>query len=221
MNYLDSMKKQLISLTEADAPGQYKDTNPYNDFTSIDEYRRDNEDTEPERDAPGQEGEHKHHNPLTAIETLFSWLCNEKGRIYLDPEVLSVRAELGTTVSAHILLRYLSSKGLVFRTIPCKHIIPGRIGYGIAIVNSKNFQNIEIEDTLSGQTFHKDTKFLAFKYYLHLDINNQFEHVLEFYDPETNVTITTPANPANPNNSNNLAPTEENLIVGNLIWYLT
>ena len=56
MNYLDSMKKQLISLTEADAPGQYRDTNPYNDFTSVDEYRRNNEDTEPERDAPGQEG---------------------------------------------------------------------------------------------------------------------------------------------------------------------
>ena len=215
MNYLDSMKKQLISLTEADAPGQYRDTNPYNDFTSVDEYRRNNEDTEPEGQTPGQEGEHRHHNPLTAVEKVFEWLCNEKGRIDLDPAVLSVRAELGTTITPHILMRYLVSKGLVFRTIPCKHIIPGRIGYGIAIVNSKNFQNIEIEDTLSGQTFHKDTKFLAFKYYLHLDINNQFEHVLEFYDPETNVTITTPANP------NNLSPTEENLIVGNLIWYLT
>ena len=74
---------------------------------------------------------------------------------------------------------------------------------------------MEIEDTLSGQTFHKDTKFLAFKYYLHPDANSQFKHVLEFYDPETNVTITSPSNP------NNLSPTEENLIVGNLIWYLT
>ena len=67
MNYLDSMKKQLIpltgvSLTEADAPGQYKDTNPYNDPTSVDEYRRNNEDTEPEGQAPGQEGQHKKNN---------------------------------------------------------------------------------------------------------------------------------------------------------------
>ena len=208
MNYLDSMKKQLISLTEADAPGQYRDTNPYNDFTSIDEYRRDNEDTEPERDAPGQEGEHKHHNPLTAIETLFSWLCNEKGRIDLDPEVLSVRAELGTTVSAHILLRYLSSKGLVFRKVPCRHIGPGQVGYGIMIANSKRFQNIEVEDTLSGQTFHKETKYYAFKYFLFPDADDNLKVVIEVEDPESNASYT--------------GPKDANDFVNNeLVWYLT
>ena len=36
------------TISESDAPGQYKDTNPYNDPTSVDEYRRNNEDTEPE-----------------------------------------------------------------------------------------------------------------------------------------------------------------------------
>ena len=208
MNYLDSMKKQLIPLTEADAPGQYRDTNPYNDFTSVDEYRRNNEDTEPERDAPGQEGEHKHHNPLTAIETLFSWLCNEKGRIDLDPEVLSVRAELGTTVSAHILLRYLSSKGLVFRKVPCRHIGPGQVGYGIMIANSKRFQNIEVEDTLSGQTFHKETKYYAFKYFLFPDADDNLKVVIEVEDPESNASYT--------------GPKDANDFVNNeLVWYLT
>ena len=28
------------TISESDAPGQYKDTNPYNDPTSVDEYRR-------------------------------------------------------------------------------------------------------------------------------------------------------------------------------------
>ncbi len=196
------------TISEAEAPGQYKDTNPYNDPTSIDEYRRDNEDTEPEGQTPGQEGEHKHHNPLTAIETLFSWLCNEKGRIDLDPEVLSVRAELGTTVSAHILLRYLSSKGLVFRKVPCRHIGPGQIGYGIMIANSKRFQNIEVEDTLSGQTFHKETKYYAFKYFLFPDADDNLKVVIEVEDPESNASYT--------------GPKDANDFVNNeLVWYLT
>ena len=188
MNYLDSMKKQLISLTEADAPGQYRDTNPYNDFTSVDEYRRNNEDTEPEGQTPGQEGEHRHHNPLTAVEKVFEWLCNEKGRIDLDPEVLSVRSELGTTITPHILMRYLVSKGLVFRTIPCRHIGPGQVGYGIMIANSKRFQNIEVEDTLSGQTFHKETKYYAFKYFLFPDADDNLKVVIEVEDPESNAS---------------------------------
>ena len=192
MNYLDSMKKQLISLTEADAPGQYKDTNPYNDPTSIDEYRRDNEDTEPEGQTPGQEGEHRHHNPLTAVEKVFEWLCNEKGRIDLDPEVLSVRAELGTTITPHILMRYLVSKGLVFRKVPCRHIGPGQVGYGIMIANSKRFQNIEVEDTLSGQTFHKETKYYAFKYFLFPDADDNLKVVIEVEDPESNASYTGP-----------------------------
>lgn len=208
MNYLDSMKKQLISLTEADAPGQYRDTNPYNDPTSIDEYRRDNEDTEPERDAPGQEGEHKHHNPLTAVEKVFEWLCNEKGRIDLDPEVLSVRAELGTTITPHILMRYLVSKGLVFRKVPCRHIGPGQVGYGIMIANSKRFQNIEVEDTLSGQTFHKETKYYAFKYFLFPDADDNLKVVIEVEDPESNASYT--------------GPKDANDFVNNeLVWYLT
>ena len=213
MNYLDSMKKQLIpltgvSLTEADAPGQYKDTNPYNDFTSVDEYWRNNEDTEPERDAPGQEGEHKHHNPLTAVEKVFEWLCNEKGRIDLDPEVLSVRAELGTTITPHILMRYLVSKGLVFRKVPCRHIGPGQVGYGIMIANSKRFQNIEVEDTLSGQTFHKETKYYAFKYFLFPDADDNLKVVIEVEDPESNASYT--------------GPKDANDFVNNeLVWYLT
>ena len=208
MNYLDSMKKQLISLTEADAPGQYRDTNPYNDPTSIDEYRRNNEDTEPERDAPGQEGEHKHHNPLTAVEKVFEWLCNEKGRIDLDPEVLSIRAELGTTITPHILMRYLVSKGLVFRKIPCRHIGPGQIGYGIMIANSKRFQDIEVEDTLSGQTFHKETKYYAFKYFLFPDADDNLKVVIEVEDPESNASYT--------------GPKDANDFVNNeLVWYLT
>ena len=208
MNYLDSMKKQLISLTEADAPGQYKDTNPYNDPTSIDEYRRDNEDTEPEGQTPGQEGEHRHHNPLTAVEKVFEWLCNEKGRIDLDPEVLSVRAELGTTITPHILLRYLVSKGLVFRKVPCRHIGPGQVGYGIMIANSKRFQNIEVEDTLSGQTFHKETKYYAFKYFLFPDADDNLKVVIEVEDPESNASYT--------------GPKDANDFVNNeLVWYLT
>ena len=213
MNYLDSMKKQLIpltgvSLTEADAPGQYRDTNPYNDPTSVDEYRRNNEDTEPERDAPGQEGEHKHHNPLTAVEKVFEWLCNEKGRIDLDPEVLSVRAELGTTITPHILMRYLVSKGLVFRKVPCRHIGPGQVGYGIMIANSKRFQNIEVEDTLSGQTFHKETKYYAFKYFLFPDADDNLKVVIEVEDPESNASYT--------------GPKDANDFVNNeLVWYLT
>ena len=208
MNYLDSMKKQLISLTEADAPGQYRDTNPYNDPTSIDEYRRDNEDTEPEGQTPGQEGEHKHHNPLTAVEKVFEWLCNEKGRIDLDPEVLSVRAELGTTITPHILMRYLVSKGLVFRKVPCRHIGPGQVGYGIMIANSKRFQNIEVEDTLSGQTFHKETKYYAFKYFLFPDADDNLKVVIEVEDPESNASYT--------------GPKDANDFVNNeLVWYLT
>ena len=208
MNYLDSMKKQLIPLTEADAPGQYKDTNPYNDPTSIDEYRRDNEDTEPEGQTPGQEGEHRHHNPLTAVEKVFEWLCNEKGRIDLDPEVLSVRAELGTTITPHILMRYLVSKGLVFRKIPCRHIEPGQVGYGIMIANSKRFQNIEVEDTLSGQTFHKETKYYAFKYFLFPDADDNLKVVIEVEDPESNASYT--------------GPKDANDFVNNeLVWYLT
>ena len=208
MNYLDSMKKQLIPLTEAEAPGQYRDTNPYNDFTSIDEYRRDNEDTEPERDAPGQEGEHRHHNPLTAVEKVFEWLCNEKGRIDLDPEVLSVRAELGTTITPHILMRYLVSKGRVFRKVPCRHIGPGQVGYGIMIANSKRFQNIEVEDTLSGQTFHKETKYYAFKYFLFPDADDNLKVVIEVEDPESNASYT--------------GPKDANDFVNNeLVWYLT
>ena len=213
MNYLDSMKKQLIpltgvSLTEADAPGQYKDTNPYNDPTSIDEYRRDNEDTEPEGQTPGQEGEHRHHNPLTAVEKVFEWLCNEKGRIDLDPEVLSVRAELGTTITPHILMRYLVSKGLVFRKVPCRHIGPGQVGYGIMIANSKRFQNIEVEDTLSGQTFHKETKYYAFKYFLFPDVDGKLSTVIEVEDPESNASYT--------------GPKDANDFVNNeLVWYLT
>ena len=208
MNYLDSMKKQLISLTEADAPGQYKDTNPYNDPTSIDEYRRDNEDTEPEGQTPGQEGEHRHHNPLTAVEKVFEWLCNEKGRIDLDPEVLSVRAELGTTITPHILMRYLVSKGLVFRKVPCRHIGPGQVGYGIMIANSKRFQNIEVEDTLSGQTFHKETKYYAFKYFLFPDADDNLKVVIEVEDPESNASYT--------------GPKDANDFVNNeLVWYLT
>ena len=208
MNYLDSMKKQLISLTEADAPGQYRDTNPYNDFTSVDEYRRDNEDTEPEGQTPGQEGEHRHHNPLTADEKVFEWLCNEKGRIDLDPEVLSVRAELGTTITPHILMRYLVSKGLVFRKVPCRHIGPGQVGYGIMIANSKRFQNIEVEDTLSGQTFHKETKYYAFKYFLFPDADGELSTVIEVEDPESNASYT--------------GPKDANDFVNNeLVWYLT
>ena len=213
MNYLDSMKKQLIpltgiSLTEADAPGQYRDTNPYNDFTSVDEYRRDNEDTEPEGQTPGQEGEHRHHNPLTAVEKVFEWLCNEKGRIDLDPEVLSVRAELGTTITPHILMRYLVSKGLVFRKVPCRHIGPGQVGYGIMIANSKRFQNIEVEDTLSGQTFHKETKYYAFKYFLFPDADDNLKVVIEVEDPESNASYT--------------GPKDANDFVNNeLVWYLT
>ena len=208
MNYLDSMKKQLISLTEADAPGQYKDTNPYNDPTSIDEYRRDNEDTEPEGQTPGQEGQHRHHNPLTAVEKVFEWLCNEKGRIDLDPEVLSVRAELGTTITPHILMRYLVSKGLVFRKVPCRHIGPGQVGYGIMIANSKRFQNIEVEDTLSGQTFHKETKYYAFKYFLFPDADDNLKVVIEVEDPESNASYT--------------GPKDANDFVNNeLVWYLT
>ena len=208
MNYLDSMKKQLISLTEADAPGQYRDTNPYNDPTSIDEYRRDNEDTEPEGQTPGQEGEHRHHNPLTAVEKVFEWLCNEKGRIDLDPEVLSVRAELGTTITPHILMRYLVSKGLVFRKVPCRHIGPGQVGYGIMIANSKRFQNIEVEDTLSGQTFHKETKYYAFKYFLFPDADDNLKVVIEVEDPESNASYT--------------GPKDANDFVNNeLVWYLT
>ena len=208
MNYLDSMKKQLISLTEADAPGQYRDTNPYNDFTSVDEYRRNNEDTEPEGQTPGQEGEHRHHNPLTAVEKVFEWLCNEKGRIDLDPAVLSVRAELGTTITPHILMRYLVSKGLVFRKVPCKHIEPGQVGYGIMIANSKRFQNIEVEDTLSGQTFHKETKYYAFKYFLFPDADDNLKVVIEVEDPESNASYT--------------GPKDANDFVNNeLVWYLT
>ena len=208
MNYLDSMKKQLIPLTEADAPGQYKDTNPYNDPTSVDEYRRNNEDTEPEGQSPGQEGEHKHHNPLTAVEKVFEWLCNEKGRIDLDPEVLSVRAELGTTITPHILMRYLVSKGLVFRKVPCRHIGPGQVGYGIMIANSKRFQNIEVEDTLSGQTFHKETKYYAFKYFLFPDADDNLKVVIEVEDPESNASYT--------------GPKDANDFVNNeLVWYLT
>ena len=208
MNYLDSMKKQLIPLTEADAPGQYKDTNPYNDPTSIDEYRRDNEDTEPEGQTPGQEGEHRHHNPLIAVEKVFEWLCNEKGRIDLDPEVLSVRAELGTTITPHILMRYLVSKGLVFRKVPCRHIGPGQVGYGIMIANSKRFQNIEVEDTLSGQTFHKETKYYAFKYFLFPDADDNLKVVIEVEDPESNASYT--------------GPKDANDFVNNeLVWYLT
>ena len=208
MNYLDSMKKQLISLTEADAPGQYRDTNPYNDFTSVDEYRRNNEDTEPEGQTPGQEGEHRHHNPLTAVEKVFEWLCNEKGRIDLDPEVLSVRAELGTTITPHILMRYLVSKGLVFRKVPCRHIEPGQVGYGIMIANSKRFQNIEVEDTLSGQTFHKETKYYAFKYFLFPDADDNLKVVIEVEDPESNASYT--------------GPKDANDFVNNeLVWYLT
>ena len=208
MNYLDSMKKQLISLTEADAPGQYRDTNPYNDFTSVDEYRRNNEDTEPEGQTPGQEGEHRHHNPLTAVEKVFEWLCNEKGRIDLDPEVLSVRAELGTTITPHILMRYLVSKGLVFRKVPCRHIGPGQVGYGIMIANSKRFQNIEVEDTLSGQTFHKETKYYAFKYFLFPDTDGELSTVIEVEDPESNASYT--------------GPKDANDFVNNeLVWYLT
>ena len=208
MNYLDSMKKQLISLTEADAPGQYRDTNPYNDFTSVDEYRRNNEDTEPEGQTPGQEGEHRHHNPLTAVEKVFEWLCNEKGRIDLDPEVLSVRAELGTTITPHILMRYLVSKGLVFRKIPCRHIEPGQVCYGIMIANSKRFQNIEVEDTLSGQTFHKETKYYAFKYFLFPDADDNLKVVIEVEDPESNASYT--------------GPKDANDFVNNeLVWYLT
>ena len=213
MNYLDSMKKQLIpltgvSLTEADAPGQYRDTNPYNDFTSVDEYRRDNEDTEPEGQTPGQEGQHRHHNPLTAVEKVFEWLCNEKGRIDLDPEVLSVRAELGTTITPHILMRYLVSKGLVFRKVPCRHIEPGQVGYGIMIANSKRFQNIEVEDTLSGQTFHKETKYYAFKYFLFPDADDNLKVVIEVEDPESNASYT--------------GPKDANDFVNNeLVWYLT
>lgn len=208
MNYLDSMKKQLISLTEADAPGQYRDTNPYNDFTSVDEYRRNNEDTEPEGQTPGQEGEHRHHNPLTAVEKVFEWLCNEKGRIDLDPEVLSVRAELGTTITPHILMRYLVSKGLVFRKVPCRHIGPGQVGYGIMIANSKRFQNIEVEDTLSGQTFHKETKYYAFKYFLFPDADDNLKVVIEVEDPESNASYT--------------GPKDANDFVNNeLVWYLT
>ena len=208
MNYLDSMKKQLIPLTEADAPGQYKDTNPYNDPTSIDEYRRDNEDTEPEGQTPGQEGEHRHHNPLTAVEKVFEWLCNEKGRLDLDPEVLSVRAELGTTITPHILMRYLVSKGLVFRKVPCRHIGPGQVGYGIMIANSKRFQDIEVEDTLSGQTFHKETKYYAFKYFLFPDADDNLKVVIEVEDPESNASYT--------------GPKDANDFVNNeLVWYLT
>ena len=208
MNYLDSMKKQLIPLTEADAPGQYKDTNPYNDPTSIDEYRRDNEDTEPEGQTPGQEGQHRHHNPLTAVEKVFEWLCNEKGRIDLDPAVLSVRAELGTTITPHILMRYLVSKGLVFRKVPCRHIGPGQVGYGIMIANSKRFQNIEVEDTLSGQTFHKETKYYAFKYFLFPDADDNLKVVIEVEDPESNASYT--------------GPKDANDFVNNeLVWYLT
>ena len=208
MNYLDSMKKQLISLTEADAPGQYRDTNPYNDFTSVDEYRRNNEDTEPEGQTPGQEGQHRHHNPLTAVEKVFEWLCNEKGRIDLDPEVLSVRAELGTTITPHILMRYLVSKGLVFRKVPCRHIGPGQVGYGIMIANSKRFQNIEVEDTLSGQTFHKETKYYAFKYFLFPDADDNLKVVIEVEDPESNASYT--------------GPKDANDFVNNeLVWYLT
>ena len=208
MNYLDSMKKQLISLTEADAPGQYRDTNPYNDFTSVDEYRRNNEDTEPEGQTPGQEGEHRHHNPLTAVEKVFEWLCNEKGRLDLDPEVLSVRAELGTTITPHILMRYLVSKGLVFRKVPCRHIGPGQVGYGIMIANSKRFQDIEVEDTLSGQTFHKETKYYAFKYFLFPDADGELSTVIEVEDPESNASYT--------------GPKDANDFVNNeLVWYLT
>ena len=197
-------------LTESDAPGQYKDTNPYNDPTSIDEYRRDNEDTEPEGEgqAPGQEGEHKHHNPLTAVEKVFEWLCNEKGRLDLYPEVLSVRAELGTTINPHVLMRYLVSKGLVFRRVPCRHIGPGQIGYGIMIANSKRFQNIEVEDTLSGQTFHKETKYYAFKYFLFPDADDNLKVVIEVEDPESNASYT--------------GPKDANDFVNNeLVWYLT
>ena len=198
------------TISESDAPGQYKDTNPYNDPTSVDEYRRNNEDTEPEGEgqAPGQEGEHKHHNPLTAVEKVFEWLCNEKGRLDLDPEVLSVRAELGTTINSHVLMRYLVSKGLVFRSVPCRHIGPGQIGYGIMIANSKRFQNIEVEDTLSGQTFHKETKYYAFKYYLFPDAYGKLSTVIEVEDPESNASYT--------------GPKDANDFVNNeLVWYLT
>ena len=206
---LQSLLTQISTpLTEADAPGQYKDTNPYNDPTSIDEYRRDNEDTEPEGQTPGQEGEHRHHNPLTAVEKVFEWLCNEKGRIDLDPEVLSVRAELGTTITPHILMRYLVSKGLVFRKVPCRHIGPGQVGYGIMIANSKRFQNIEVEDTLSGQTFHKETKYYAFKYFLFPDADDNLKVVIEVEDPESNASYT--------------GPKDANDFVNNeLVWYLT
>ena len=197
-------------LTESDAPGQYKDTNPYNDPTSVDEYRRNNEDTEPEGEgqAPGQEGQHKHHNPLTAVEKVFEWLCNEKGRLDLDPEVLSVRAELGTTINPHVLMRYLVSKGLVFRSVPCRHIGPGQVGYGIMIANSKRFQYIEVEDTLSGQTFHKETKYYAFKYFLFPDTDGKLSTVIEVEDPESNASYT--------------GPKDANDFVNNeLVWYLT
>ena len=196
------------TISESDAPGQYKDTNPYNDPTSVDEYRRNNEDTEPEGQAPGQEGQHKHHNPLTAIEKVFEWLCNEKGRLDLDPEVLSVRAELGTTINPHVLMRYLVSKGLVFRSVPCRHIGPGQVGYGIMIANSKRFQNIEVEDTLSGQTFHKETKYYAFKYFLFPDADGELSTVIEVEDPESNASYT--------------GPKDANDFVNNeLVWYLT
>ena len=206
---LQSLLTQISTpLTESDAPGQYRDTNPYNDPTSIDEYRRDNEDTEPEGQTPGQEGQHRHHNPLTAVEKVFEWLCNEKGRIDLDPEVLSVRAELGTTITPHILMRYLVSKGLVFRKVPCRHIGPGQVGYGIMIANSKRFQNIEVEDTLSGQTFHKETKYYAFKYFLFPDADDNLKVVIEVEDPESNASYT--------------GPKDANDFVNNeLVWYLT
>ena len=70
-------------------------------------------------------------------------------------------------------MRYLVSKGLVFRSVPCRHIGPGQVGYGIMIANSKRFQNIEVEDTLSGQTFHKETKYYAFKYFLFPDADGK------------------------------------------------
>ena len=77
--------------------------------------------------------------------------------------------------------------------------------------DKRKFENkiiIEVEDTLSGQTFHKETKYYAFKYFLFPDADGELSTVIEVEDPESNASYT--------------GPKDANDFVNNeLVWYLT
>ena len=77
--------------------------------------------------------------------------------------------------------------------------------------DKRKFENkiiIEVEDTLSGQTFHKETKYYAFKYFLFPDADDNLKVVIEVEDPESNASYT--------------GPKDANDFVNNeLVWYLT